>query len=477
MTDSPRSLISDRDSLADSPAHDLALACVEAGIEAARPERAAAELDLDGDDLRVGDETYDLGTFDELLVLGGGKASDRLAAALEDLLGERIDGGAVVVPHSAGGEATDRRRRSADEGSNGEGDPRDGGTAVEDGPGRVHRLVGSHPVPDEDSVAGARRVLELARGAGDATLVLAVVTGGGSALLAAPAGGITLDDLQTVTEDLLDSGATIQEVNAVRKHCSTIKGGQLARAAAPATVVGLVMSDVVGDDLGVIASGPTAPDPTTYRDALTVLDRYGIRAPTAVRDRLERGEAGNHPETPKPGDPTVDSVNNHVLANAHTALEAARSRASERGYDPLVLSARVRGEAREAALTHVAVAEEILDTGNPISPPAVVLTGGETTVTVQGDGTGGPNQEFALGAALEIPDGAVLASVDTDGLDGSTDAAGGLVDPTTVGEDANEARDALADNDAYRFLDAHGSLVRTGPTGTNVNDLRIIVVD
>lgn len=459
MTGSPR--ISDREALADSPAHDLALACVEAGIDAARPGRlAAAELDLDGDDLRVGDGTYDLGTFDELLVVGGGKASDRLAAALEDLLGDRIDGGAVVVPDAAGDGAADIPGRSTDE-----------------GPERVQRLVGSHPVPDEDSLAGARRLLELVRGAGEGTLVLAVVTGGGSALLAAPAEGITLDDLQLVTEDLLDSGATIQEVNAVRKHCSAIKGGQLARGAAPATVVGLVMSDVVGDDLGVIASGPTAPDPTTYRDALAVLDRYGIQAPPAVRDRLERGEAGHHPETPKPGDPTVEHVRNYVLANAHTALEAARSLASERGYDPLVLSARVRGEAREAALTHVAVAEEMLDTGNPISPPAVVLTGGETTVTVRGDGTGGPNQEFALGAALEIPDGAVLASVDTDGLDGSTDAAGGLVDPTTVGEDANEARDALADNDAYRFLDARGRLVRTGPTGTNVNDLRVIVVE
>lgn len=482
MTGPPR--ISDRDALARSPAHDLALACVGAGIEAAQPDRVVAtQLELVGDVLCIDDSseeggeggegeeceegeeadetdergtvaTYDLGSYEELLVVGGGKASGRLVAALEDLLGDRIDRGAVVVP-----------------------DPDDAPPSMRS-PDGVKRLVGSHPVPDEDSVAGARRVLELVRAADENTLVLAAITGGGSALLAAPAEGIALGDLQAVTERLLDSGATIHEVNAVRKHCSAIKGGQLARAAMPARVAGLVMSDVVGDDLGVIASGPTAPDPTTYGDALGVLDRYDVTAPTAVRDRLERGHAGEHTETPGPGDPIFDRVRNHLLATAHTALDAAGALASERGYNRLVLSARVRGEAREAALTHVAVAEEILDTGEPVAPPAVVLSGGETTVTVRGDGIGGPNQEFALRAALEVPDGAVLAAVDTDGRDGSTDAAGALVDSTTV--DAGEtpdARDALGANDAYPFLDERASLVRTGPTGTNVNDLRVLVVE
>lgn len=468
-------MIAEYDELARSPAHEVALECIEAGIDAARPERVVrTALTLDGDRLSVGDAAYDLGAYDELLVLGGGKASARLAGALVDLLGDRIDGGAVVAP---GGTADSRDDRA------------DTACGNDDGRGPVEVLVGSHPVPDEDSVVGAKRVLELARGAGERTLVLAPITGGGSALLAAPTDDIALGDLQNVTAGLLESGATIHEVNAVRKHCSAIKGGQLARAAAPATVVGLVMSDVVGDDLGVIASGPTAPDPTTYRDALAVLERYDIEAPDSVIAHLERGVAGEISETPKPGDPVFDAVHNHVIANAHTALDAARGVADDRGYETLLLSTRIRGEARESALAHVAVAEEMLDTGNPLEPPAVVLSGGETTVTVRGDGRGGPNQEFALGGALELPDDVVLAAVDTDGEDGSTDAAGALVDGSTIGERSADGspppgeagtdeggRDALAANDAYTFLDARGALVRTGPTGTNVNDLRVLVV-
>lgn len=447
MTADPDSgpAVADRDSLASTPARDAALACIEAGIAAALPGRVVArELALEGNRLRVGEDTYDLGSYDELVVVGGGKASGRLAAALEGLLGERIDRGAVVAADPAG---TDR----------------------------VEALVGDHPVPGEGSVAGARRVLEALEDTEERTLVLALVTGGGSALLAAPAGDLDLADLRAVTEALLESGAAIDEINAVRRHCSAVKGGRLAGAAAPATVVGLAMSDVVGDDLGVIASGPTAPDPTTYDDALAVLDRYDIEAP-AVREHLRRGTDGDLPETPGPDDPMFERVSNHVIAGAHTALDAAREAARERGYEPLVLSARVRGEAREAALTQVAVAEEALDTGDPVDPPAAVLSGGETTVTVRGEGHGGPNLEFALGAALELPEGAVLAAVDTDGRDGSTDAAGALVDADTV-DDPEAARDALADNDAYPYLDDRNALVHTGPTGTNVNDLRVLLVE
>jgi hydroxypyruvate reductase len=438
----------DRERHARSPAHELALDCLEAGIEAARPERAVERhLSLSDGTLRVRDETYDLSDYDRVLVLGGGKAAGGLVRALEELLGDRIDGGAVVLDAPADSD-------------------------------RVALHVGGHPVPDEGSVAGARRVLELARGADERTLVLAAVTGGGSALLAAPTEGVSLADLRAVTESLLASGASIDEVNAVRKHCSAIKGGGLARAAGEATVVGLLVSDVVGDDPAVVASGPTAPDPSTFADARAVLDRYGVDAPASIRERIDRGVAGEIEETPGPDDPLFDGVSNHVLIGGHTAIEAARTVAAERGHATRLLSARLRGEATAAGLTHVAVAEEALDTGEPVEVLGVVLSGGETTVTLGEDpGEGGPNQELALRAAIELPEGAVLASVDTDGRDGATDAAGALVHASTVESgDADAARGALAAHDAGPFLEERGALLRSGRTGTNVNDLRVLVV-
>ena len=440
-------MIRDREGLATTPARETALACVEAGVEAAHPRRVVADaVRLEGDVLHVADASFDLAGVERVLVLGGGKASGTVAAALEAVLGDRLTGGAVVCP-----------------------DP------VETERVAVH--VGDHPVPSERSVAGTRRVLELADGADGATLVLAAVTGGGSALLCAPAEGVSLEDLRAVTDDLLASGASIHEINAVRKHLSAVKGGGLARAAAPARVVGLLFSDVVGDDLDVIASGPTAPDASTFREARAVLDRYGLKPPAAVAERLRAGEAGELAETPRAGDPAFDRVTNHVLAGGRTALAAAREAAADRGYATLLLSSRVRGEAREAAKTLVAVGEEALESGEPVAPPAVVLAGGECTVTVTGDGRGGPNQEFALSAALELTDaGVALACVDTDGRDGATDAAGALVDATTV-DDPAAARAALADNDAAPYLGARGALVVTGPTGTNVNDLRVLVVE
>jgi hydroxypyruvate reductase len=249
-------------------------------------------------------------------------------------------------------------------------------------------------------------------------------------------------------------------------------------------VVSLVFSDVVGNDLSVVASGPTVPDETTYDDALGVLDRYDLSVPESVRERLERGRDGELAETPKPGDPVFDRVDDHVLADGFTALDAARDEADGRGYETLVLSSRVRGEAREAAKTHVAVGEEVLATGEPLDSPAVVLSGGETTVTVRGDGAGGPNLEYALSAAVELSaessgGHAVLASVDTDGKDGGTEVAGAVVDERTLqtGDDREAARDALDGNDSLPALDARDCLVRTGPTGTNVNDLRVLVVE
>ncbi|MFB6124237.1 MAG: glycerate kinase [Haloferacaceae archaeon] len=434
------------DSLATTEARATALACVRDGIEAANPERVVADaVSLDGDVLAVDGVDYDLTEYDRILVVGGGKAADGVADALETVLGDRIAAGAVVTPDPSAGDYVDRH-------------------------------LGDHPVPSERGVEGTERIAALLADADDRTLVLAVVTGGASALLPSPADGVSLADLQATTDALLASGAHIGELNAVRKHLSSLKGGGLARVAAPATVVGLVFSDVVGNDLGVIASGPTAPDDSTYADALEVLERYDVDAPDGVRDRLRAGANGELSETPDADDPVFERVRNVVLADGFTALDAARETAEDRGYDSCILSSSVRGESREAALTHVAVAEEVAATGNPLDAPAVVLSGGETTVTVRGDGEGGPNQEFALAAAIELPADATLACVDTDGRDGGSDVAGAVVDADTV-DDVDAARAALADNDALGYLDGRNAVLDTGPTGTNVNDLRVLVVE
>ncbi|ERH03134.1 MAG: putative glycerate kinase [Halonotius sp. J07HN6] len=440
-------MIDNREELARSPAHEVALDCLQAGIEAADPAELTRDAVSYDDTLRVDDTSYALDDFDEVLVLGGGKAAAVVAAELEVILGEQLDAGVVVTDTPVSTDCVDV-------------------------------LAGDHPVPSEAGVASTRRLLGTADEADESTLVLGVITGGGSALMAAPAEGISLADLQSTTDALLASGATITEINAVRKHCSAIKGGRLATATQPATVHCLVVSDVVGNDLATIASGPFVADPTTYADASDVLDRYNCEVPDAVSRRLDRGGTGELDETPTAGDPVFDSVTTTIIGDGMTAVGAAADRASEAGFDPLVLSSRVRGEAREAAKTHVAIAEEIAVTGEPTSPPAVVVSGGETTVTVGGDGTGGPNQEFVLSAAVELAGGAiedaVVAAVDTDGIDGITDAAGGIVDATTV--DPAVARRALADNDATAALAAADALVSTGPTGTNVNDLRVVVV-
>ncbi|SNZ12443.1 glycerate 2-kinase [Natronoarchaeum philippinense] len=455
--DAPELSIERRANLAGSDARAAAIDCLVAGVEAAHPRRVVADaLAVEDGELTVtpvaGDAaTYDLGSYDNVLVLGGGNAAGHVAAALEPLLGEHLDGGAVVTD-----------------------DPAD--------TDQIEVLPGDHPVPSERGVESARRVLDLAERAGPDDLVLGCITGGGSALLPAPAGDLSLDHLRATTEALLASGAPIGEMNAVRKHLSASKGGQLARAASPATVVGLAISDVAGDDLGVIASGPFSPDPTSYDDALDVLGRYGVDAPEAVHSHLQAGADGERPETPTRGDAAFERTAVHVVASAHTALYAARDVASERGFAPMILSSRVRGEAQEAAKTHAAVAEEIAATGDPVEPPAIVLSGGETTVTLAEDhGEGGPNQEFVLSAALELDAPAVVAAVDTDGIDGATDAAGAIADEETVGSDGeisvSAAQAALNRNDAYPVLDDADALLRTGASGTNVNDLRAIVIE
>ena len=438
-----------------TPAHETALECFRAAVDDSLPRNVVDRtVALDDGQLTVDGTGYDLTAYERVVVIGGGKATPGVADALESLLGDRIHDGVVV------------------------------GTAAGDG-GRTDHVVGSHPVPDEAGVEGGRRIAELAAAADAETLVLVVVTGGASSLIAAPADGVDVADLQATTAALLRSGATIDETNAVRKHLSSLKGGRLARVATPATVVGLVFSDVVGDDVSVVGSGPIAPDDSTYADALDVLERYELDVPERVRAHLTAGADGERPETPGGGDSVFDGVDVHVLVTGRTALESAAETARDRGYSTLVLSSRIRGEAREAAYTQAGIAEELLASENPTPLPAVVLSGGETTVTVRGDGDGGPNLECALTVAIELADvspaakrdyDAAFLCADTDGEDGGTASAGALVDPETV-SDSESATAALRDNDALSYLNAESADVVTGPTGTNVNDFRAIVVE
>lgn len=437
--------IRDRETLARTESHDVALACIEAGIEAANPERVIEEtVTLRDGLLYVDDAEYDLSQFEEVIVLGGGKAAAQVARALERVLGDVLEGGIVITSDSVDTE-------------------------------RVTVLPGDHPVPTQRGVDSSQQLLSRARNANVDTLVLGVITGGGSALMPAPAEGISLDDLRETTDQLLRSGATIHEFNSVRKHLSVLKGGQLAKAMDPATTVGLILSDVVGNDLDVIASGPMVPDSSTFADALSVIERFDVDVPDTVLHRLEAGRDGDVEETPKPGDPIFDRVSTHIIADGFTALSGASEVADERGYDHLILSSRIEGEARESAKTHAAIAGEIQVTGNPIEPPAVILSGGETTVTIEGSGRGGPNQEFVLGGSLGMPDGTVLAAVDTDGIDGNSEAAGGILDRNLLDTDA--ARLALSENDSESYLAERDAQLFTGKTGTNVNDLRVLVVE
>jgi hydroxypyruvate reductase len=336
-----------------------------------------------------------------------------------------------------------------------------------------------HPVPDERGVAGAERIAQNAEAAGPGDLVICLVSGGASALLPLPAAGITLEEKQATTRLLLASGATIHQINSVRKHISRIKGGQLARLSSPAHVESLLLSDVIGDDLDVIGSGPTAPDASTFAAAGAVLDRYQIRrrVPSAVRRRIEQGAAGEIPETPKPADPLFARVRNTVVGGNRLALDAAARAARQLGYRTLILSSTIQGETRDIARMHAAIAREIAAAGRPIRPPACIITGGETTVTIRGDGLGGRNQEFVLAAALEIAGipGVVVFSAGTDGTDGPTDAAGAIADGQTLARNP-DAQLFLDRNDSYHYFQPLGDLVVTGPTNTNVMDVRLILI-
>jgi hydroxypyruvate reductase len=363
----------------------------------------------------------------------------------------------------------------------------DGVVAVKDGytvPTRQVRLLeAGHPVPDERGAAAARQIHALAQSAAADDVVLVLVSGGGSALTPAPVPPITLGDKQAMTRLLLTVGATINQLNAIRKHCSLLKGGQLARAAAPARVEALLLSDVVGDPLDVIASGPTSPDVSTFAEALDILDRFALRerAPQSIVQRLEQGVRGQLPETPKPGDPLFARVRNTVIGNNALVVEAAAARARELGFTPHVLTRSLEGEAREVARQFVQMARAIRAGRGPVTPPACVIGGGETTVTVKGRGKGGRCQEFALAAALDMEGlrDVVMLAAGTDGTDGPTEAAGAMVDGESVARARARGADpaaSLAENDSHDLLVGIGDLVTTGPTNTNLLDLYLALV-
>ena len=391
-----------------------------------------------------------LDRFRNIYVIGAGKAGASMARAAERVLGRRLTAGLVNVKY---GHVAKLRRIELNE--------------------------CGHPVPDAQGMAGAGRIAAMAESAGKDDLVLCLISGGASALLPLPAEPIALEEKQATTKLLLSCGANIHEINAVRKHISRIKGGQLARLAYPATVEALLLSDVIGDDLDVIGSGPTAPDASTYAGAAAILDRHGIRnrVPASVRERIEGGLRGEVPETPKPDDPLFARVRNTIVGSSRLALDAAARQARQSGFRTLILSSTIEGETREIARMHAAIAREIAVSGQPIKPPACIITGGETTVTLKGGGLGGRNQEFVLAAAIDIAglENVVVFSAGTDGTDGPTDAAGAIADGQTLSRNP-EARQYLDDNNAYRYFEPLGDLVMTGPTNTNVMDVRIVLV-
>ena len=417
----------------------------EAGLTAADPQRAVRRaLELEDSAILAAEKRFEPR---RVFVLAAGKAAGAMAQAAEELLGEKVSGGLVVTKDGH--------------------DP---------GPEGFETVFASHPEPDERSVEAARRVQELAESLGEEDLLLALISGGASALLADPAPPIELADLKKLTGNLLRSGANIGEINTVRKHVSVLKGGGLVRLAHPAPTIALLLSDVVGDEPSSIASGLTAPDPTTLENTWRVLERYGIDPPESIVAHLQDVQ-----ETPASDDPIFENTVNCICGGGRHAAEAAAKKAGELGYAPLLLTATLTGDALGAASMYAAIVREVLASGNPASAPCAIVSGGEATVTVRGGGTGGPNQEFVLALAVELDgiEGWAAFSADTDGNDGSTDAAGGIVDGKTaqrIRDAGMDPEEALADNDSYAALEVGGALLVTGPTGTNVNDVRVALV-
>jgi glycerate 2-kinase len=448
-------LIKNGETQLDQKARMLALKSLESALNAADPRQIVkSKLSLKNSTLQVSNHSFNLKKFRNIYVIGGGKASGSMAEALEELLDNRIKIGLVNIPHDSKNKTKIIKLHQA-----------------------------SHPIPDETGVEGTRQMMEIAEQAEKDDLIICLISGGGSSLMPLPRGEVSIVDKKEITNALLRCGATINEINTVRKHISDFKGGWLAKKAYPATVLNLILSDVVGDPLDFIASGPTVPDSTTFGDAIRVLKKHGLwsQAPASIREVLSEGERELIPETPKADDEAFKKVVNVVVGNNRFASLAGYERLKSDGLNTLLLSATLEGEARHVGVMLASIAREVSVSGNPVSKPAGIVAGGETTVTVTGKGLGGRNQEIALAALQKLKNinGTVVASVSTDGIDGPTDAAGAITDGKTLARAMKTGlapEEYLANNDSYRFFSKLSDLIFTGPTGTNVNDISIIVV-
>jgi glycerate 2-kinase len=432
----------------------LSLQCLERAVSAAEPKQLIkAKVKVEKSCLQVEGYAFDLRKFKHVYVVGGGKAGGKMAQAIEEILGKHVTAGVVNIPYG-----TKQRTRI------------------------IELNQASHPVPDEAGVKGTFRIMAIAEQAEENDLVICLISGGGSSLMPMPLEGISLKDKQALTNALLKSGAAITEINVVRKHLSAFKGGWLAKKAYPATVLNLVLSDVIGDSLDSIASGPTVPDLSTFSDAKKILEKYDLwsNAPFSIRKVLSEGANGLRQETPKLGDLVFENVYNVVIGNNRSSCLAAVDCLRSKGLNTLLLTDMLNGEAREAGKALAKFARDAFIQIAPISKPVGAVAGGETTVTVAGKGLGGRNQELALSVALNLKDSeeCVIATFSTDGVDGPTDAAGAIVDGYTL-KRANllglDPEKYLENNDSYNFFLKLGDLIHTEATGTNVNDIAVIV--
>jgi len=424
-------------------------------LDAVDPKQAVFnKIRVDKDNLFVDGLCYSLKDIDHLFVIGGGKAVRKMAIAVDQVLKNHITEGIINIP-----------------------------TGIKINKiGNIILNSASHPIPDQSGIYGVESMFNLVKKASDRDLVICLISGGGSSLMTCPAEGLTLNDIQSVTSLLLKFGATINDLNAVRKHIDAFKGGQLALKCGQANVLSLILSDVVGDKLEVIASGPTVPDTSSYADAVQVLKKFRAweLVSESVRARLLKGSKGELPETPKPGNPIFNKVHNVVIANNSKAAVAAIKKAEELGYATLLLSTMVEGEAKNVGGFYASIAKEVYTHTGSMEFPLAVVGGGETTVNVKSSGKGGRNQELVLGAAKkirEIP--AVIVALGTDGIDGPTDAAGGIVDGSTwekVMSSGHNIEVTLQENDSYHLLSMLGDTLKTGVTGTNVNDLHLVLI-
>jgi glycerate 2-kinase len=430
-----------------------AIEIAETALTSVDPRKAIENLvKLENKRLIVDKISIDLNKIRRLIVVGGGKAGYSMAEAVEQLLGDYITAGSVNVP-----KGTKRLKK-------------------------INLTEAGHPIPDSNGVKGVKNIFDLVSDSSPDDLIIALISGGGSAMMPMPAENITLEDLKKITKQLLRAGATINELNAVRKHLSEFKGGGLARRCYPAKVLSFIISDVVGDPIDTIASGPTSHDPTTFKMAIEVLKKYGLwaQAPASVRRRLDKGLRGQFKETPKEGDPVFRRVSNIIIANNLIAANAAARKSSELGYNTSIISTFIEGEARQVGVVFSGLARGVINQSTPLSPPGALLLGGETTVTVTGGGRGGRNQEVALGAAKHLQGlNCLILTLGTDGVDGSSDAAGAVVDGSTFKKAREKGLNIeyhLERNDSNSFFEALGDSIVTGPTGTNVNDLTVILV-